>query len=87
MTISSAAAAAIGAAAIPIARLDLDDLIFRTKREKYNAIIDKIKEYNENAGGGRHPIRAVETKRYLYLFNPWSDGTRKFKTATTGTAT
>ena len=26
----------------PIARQDLDDLIFRTKREKYNAIVDEI---------------------------------------------
>ncbi len=31
----------------PIARQDLDDLIFRTKREKFNAVIDKIKEYND----------------------------------------
>lgn len=31
----------------PIARADLDDLIYRTKREKYNAVIDKIREYNE----------------------------------------
>ncbi len=44
-----------------------------------------FKEYNENAGGGRHPMRAVQSKKYLYLFNPWSDGQRKMKTATTGT--
>ncbi|MEM8486476.1 MAG: preprotein translocase subunit SecA [Bacteroidota bacterium] len=30
----------------PIARQDLDDLIFKTKREKFNAVIDKIQEYN-----------------------------------------
>lgn len=46
-----------------------------------------FKVYNENAGGNRHPIRGVETKRYLYLFNPWSDGKNVFKTATNGTAT
>ena len=46
-----------------------------------------IKEYNENAGRSRDPIRAVQTKRYLYLFNPWSNGTRVFATATTGTVT
>lgn len=46
-----------------------------------------IKEYNENAGGNRHPIRGVQTAEYLYLFNPWSDGTRRFKTATQGTST
>ncbi|MFK7847105.1 MAG: SEC-C metal-binding domain-containing protein, partial [Rhodothermales bacterium] len=31
----------------PIARQDLDDLIYRTKREKYNAVIDKIQEYHK----------------------------------------
>jgi len=46
-----------------------------------------IKEYNENAGAGRHPMRSVETRRFCYIFNPWSDGKRVFKTATTGTLT
>lgn len=46
-----------------------------------------IKEYNENAGGWRNPMRAVQTKTHLYLFNPWSDGKRTMKTATTGTST
>ena len=46
-----------------------------------------IKEYNENAGASRDPMRAIQTKRYLYLFNPWSNGDRVFATATTGTVT
>ncbi len=46
-----------------------------------------IKEYNENAGGSRDPMRAVETKRLLYIFNPWSNGERVMATATTGTPT
>jgi len=46
-----------------------------------------FKDYNENAGAGRHPMRGVDTRKFGYLFNPWSDGERKFKTATTGTAT
>lgn len=46
-----------------------------------------IKEYNENSGRVRHPIRGIQTPEYLYLFNPWSDGNRAFKTATQGTAT
>ena len=46
-----------------------------------------FKVYNENAGGNRHPIRGVQTKKYLYLFNPWSDDRNVFKTATNGTAT
>jgi N-sulfoglucosamine sulfohydrolase len=41
-----------------------------------------FKEYHENAGGIRNPMRAIETKRYGYIFNPWSDGTRLFKSAT-----
>jgi N-sulfoglucosamine sulfohydrolase len=46
-----------------------------------------IKEYNENAGGARHPMRAVETRRFCYIFNPWSNGERVFRTATQGTTT
>ncbi len=32
---------------VPIARDDRDDLIFRTKREKYNAIVDEVKRLSE----------------------------------------
>jgi N-sulfoglucosamine sulfohydrolase len=46
-----------------------------------------IKEYNENAGGSRDPMRAVQTMRFLYIFNPWSNGERVMATATTGTPT
>jgi N-sulfoglucosamine sulfohydrolase len=46
-----------------------------------------IKEYNENAGGSRDPMRAVQDGRFLYLFNPWSNGERVFRTATQGTST
>jgi preprotein translocase subunit SecA len=31
----------------PVRREDKDDLVFKTKREKYNAIIERIKEYND----------------------------------------
>ncbi|MEX1122805.1 MAG: DEAD/DEAH box helicase, partial [Balneolales bacterium] len=31
----------------PIQRLDHEDLVYRTKRERFNAVIEKIKEYNE----------------------------------------
>lgn len=46
-----------------------------------------VKEYNENSGGHRNPMRAVETRDALYLFNPWSVGGRKMATATAGTPT
>ncbi len=46
-----------------------------------------ILQYNENSGRSRHPMRGIQTREYLYLFNPWSDGQRKFATATTGTMT
>ena len=45
------------------------------------------KVYNENSGGNRSPMRSVESRKFGYLFNPWADGTRVFKTATTGTVT
>ena len=44
-----------------------------------------FKEYNENSGGHRNPMRGVQGRRFGYLFNPWVDGTRTFKTATMGT--
>ena len=46
-----------------------------------------IKEYNENAGGHRHPMRSVQTRRFGYIFNPWANGARRFRTATQGTTT
>ena len=57
------------------------------KGQKQNGRHAIFKVYNENAGGNRHPIRGVETRNYLYLFNPWSDGENTFRTATNGTAT
>lgn len=55
------------------------------KGETENGWESVFKIYNENSGGNRHPIRGVETAGFLYLFNPWSDGENKFKTATQGT--
>jgi N-sulfoglucosamine sulfohydrolase len=46
-----------------------------------------VKEYNENSGGSRDPMRAIETRQFLYVFNPWSNGKRIMQTATTGTPT
>lgn len=41
--------------------------------------------HNENSGRNRSPMRSVQTKQFGYIFNPWSDGQRVFRTATTGT--
>lgn len=46
-----------------------------------------VVQYNENSGRNRHPMRGIQTREFLYLYNPWSDGVRKFATATTGTMT
>lgn len=46
-----------------------------------------FKVYNENSGARRHPMRAVETRDFLYLWNPWVDGENIFRTATQGTDT
>lgn len=45
------------------------------------------KQYHEHSGGNRSPMRAVETRESLYIFNPWSDGERIMATATMGTPT
>jgi N-sulfoglucosamine sulfohydrolase len=46
-----------------------------------------IKQYHENSGRSRDPMRAIQSKTHLYLFNPWSNGERIFATATNGTVT
>lgn len=46
-----------------------------------------FKEHNENAGGQSTPMRAVETRDWLYIFSPWSNGTRVMGGATAGTRT
>ena len=46
-----------------------------------------FKEYNEASNRQRDVMRAVQTPKYLYIFNPWSDGQRQTRTATFGTAT
>jgi N-sulfoglucosamine sulfohydrolase len=43
--------------------------------------------YEENVGGNRQPMRGVTSKEYTYICNLWSDGDRKFATATKGMAT
>ncbi len=46
-----------------------------------------FKAYRENSVGERRPMRAVETPRFLYTFNPWSDGIRTLGSATMRTQT
>lgn len=41
-----------------------------------------FKTYNENSAGQRAPMRAIESGRYLYLYNPWSNGRRVLRSAT-----
>lgn len=41
--------------------------------------------HNENSGRNRSPMRSIQSRRFGYIFNPWSDGKRVFRTATTGT--
>lgn len=59
--------------------------LLRGGRQEERGFVFKV--YNENSGGNRHPIRGIETRHHLYLFNPWSDGKNVFRTATNGTAT
>ena len=57
------------------------------KGEKQKGRDFVIKQYHENSGRSRDPMRAIQTKTHLYLFNPWSNGERVFATATNGTVT
>jgi N-sulfoglucosamine sulfohydrolase len=42
--------------------------------------------YEENVGGNRQPMRAILSKDFAYICNLWSDGQRRFATATRGMA-
>ncbi|MBE2285191.1 MAG: sulfatase [Prosthecobacter sp.] len=57
------------------------------KGEKQPGRTMVFKEHNENAGGQNTPMRAVQTKDWLYVFSPWSNGTRVMSGATAGTST
>jgi N-sulfoglucosamine sulfohydrolase len=46
-----------------------------------------FKEHNENSGGQNSPMRAVQTKEWLYVFSPWANGKRVMSGATAGTPT
>jgi N-sulfoglucosamine sulfohydrolase len=39
----------------------------------------RFAQFHQTAGRNRYPMRAVADERFLYIFNPWSDGTRVFK--------
>ena len=69
------------------ARLDGRSFYPVLKGEKQAGRDYIIKQYHENSGRSRDPMRAIETKTHLYLFNPWSNGKRVFATATNGTDT
>jgi len=68
-------------------RLDGRSFLPLIKGQKQKGWEHVIKEYNENSGSSRDPMRAIQSKKYLYIFNPWSNGERVFATATTGTVT
>lgn len=46
-----------------------------------------FKQHIENAGGNRAPMRAAQSSRFLYVFNPWSDGKRVMESASFHTGT
>lgn len=62
--------------------LDGKSIVSLLKGESQSGRDMVFKEYHENAGGVRNPMRAIETRRFGYVFNPWSDGERLFKSAT-----
>ncbi|MCF7848242.1 MAG: sulfatase [Kiritimatiellales bacterium] len=43
--------------------------------------------YEENIGGNRQPMRGITSRDYTFICNLWSDGERRFATATRGMAT
>ena len=41
-------------------------------------------QFHETAGKRRYPMRCVQDSRYAYIFNAWSDGTRRFRNESQG---
>lgn len=39
-------------------------------------------EFTENSGRMREPMRAVQNEKFGYIYNPWSNGVREFKSET-----
>ena len=68
-------------------RLDGRSFAPLLKGEKQSGRDFVVTEYNENAGGNRHPMRSIVTRDFAYIFSPWSNGERKMATATKGTVT
>ncbi len=49
----------------PIARKDMEDMVFKTKREKFNAVIDEIKKLHEDGRPVLVGTTSVETSELL----------------------
>ncbi|WP_022834689.1 preprotein translocase subunit SecA [Salisaeta longa] len=49
----------------PVRREDKDDLVFKTKREKYNAVLDKVKAYHEKGQPVLVGSASVEVSEHL----------------------
>jgi N-sulfoglucosamine sulfohydrolase len=69
------------------AGLDGRSIVPLLKGERLDGREMVFKEHNENSGGHRNPMRAVETRTHLYIFNAWANGSRVMGTATNGTST
>ncbi len=47
--------------------------------EKQNGRDLVFTQFHQTAGRRNYPMRCVQSKRYGYIFNPWSDGRRVFR--------
>ena len=57
------------------------------KGEQQSGRAHVFKEYHENARGTPLPMRSVQNKQFVYIFNPWHHGDSTFKSATLYTNT
>lgn len=49
------------------------------KRQKQSGRDKVFTQFYETAANKRYPMRAVQNRRFGYIFNPWSDGQRLFR--------
>jgi N-sulfoglucosamine sulfohydrolase len=71
----------------PKHELDGQSVVPLLKGKKQAGRSEVYKEYHENAGATPLPMRSIQDRRFVYIFNPWHYGTATFKSATLYTAT
>jgi N-sulfoglucosamine sulfohydrolase len=70
----------------PLAGVDGRSFLPLLRGEKQEGRESLLTVFHQTAGKNNFPMRAVQDRRYGYIFNAWADGKTKFKNESRGTA-